>query len=41
MSPLGRAGDRNTRSFPRVSGDEPYWPTGGQDYATFSPREWG
>ena len=27
--------------FPCVSGDEPYWPTGGQDHATFSLRERG
>ena len=41
MSPSQPQQQLRHKCFPRVSGDEPYWPTGGQDYATFSLRERG
>ena len=41
MSPLGAPGSAGSRSFPRVSGDEPITQAVARDVLGFSPRERG
>ena len=41
MSPQTGDYDRDDTSFPRVSGDEPFWSTVLQPLFEFSPRERG